>query len=414
MMFNNKKVMLGGAISVALVSGISQIAPNYKTAEAVTLPAIAPATPLAAPAATESLQNLFVNISDKMIPSVVNIFTSKNIRPQGRGYRTLPPGFQYDPWAELFGQHFGGMPPGGMGGAMGPTDNEVPGAQSAARPHALGTGFIVEVSSGRGLILTNHHVIAGADDVKVKLTENEDEAEIPAKVIGKDPELDIALLEVKTTKPLKAAALGDSEKLKVGEWVAAIGNPFGHGHSVSHGIVSAKARALPGGFGKYLQTDTPINPGNSGGPLVNLAGEVIGINNAIDARGPGIGFAIPINSVKELLGQLKSDGRVDRGFLGVQIMPLKPELARALKAQAAPGTPVVTDVVPDQPAAKAGLEAYDIISKINGKTVKSPEELTQTILQVPVGKSISTEVIRGGKHMTFEVKIGKRPEPKRS
>ena len=194
-----------------------------------------------------------------------------------------------------------------------------------------------------------------------------------------------------------------------------MGNPFGHGHSVTHGIVSAKERTLPGGFGKYLQVDAPINPGNSGGPLVNMQGQVVGINNAIDARGPGIGFAIPVNSVKELLPQLKSNGRVDRGYLGVNVMPLKAELARALKADAPAGTPVVANVAPGTPAAKAGFEPYDVIAKVNGQSLKSTEQLVEAILKVPVGQKVAAEIIRGGKTLKLDVKLERRPEsPRRS
>jgi serine protease Do len=300
------------------------------------------------------------------MPSVVNIFTSKNVQMR-------------DPWAGFYGQPY----------YRGDT---------VARANSLGTGFVIQAKGHEGLILTNHHVIAGADDIKVKFTESADESEVAAEVIGRDPELDIALLKVKTNRELTPATLGDSDQLKVGEWIAAIGNPFGHGHSVTHGIVSAKERALPEGFGRYLQVDAPINPGNSGGPLVNLKGEVVGINNAIDARGPGIGFAIPINAVKEMLPQLESQGHVQRGFIGVSLMAT-PE-----------GAPLVAAVVPGHPAAKAGLHPYDVISKVNGRNIKSAEELTEAVMKTPVGKKIQTEVIRGGKTMTLEILIAPRPE----
>jgi S1-C subfamily serine protease len=385
------------------------------------------------PAVDTSLQNLYVNISERMMPSVVNIFTTKNVRqsphrmwpgmpPGGRGGGAISP-------EDFFGQFFGGgggpmwiepqaygdEPPARQWGGVRRVRQQ-PAPKSV--PLSLGTGFVVETftENGKpgGLILTNHHVIAGADEVKVKFTESDDENEAIATVIGKDPELDIALLKVKTDRKLTPAPLGDSDRLKVGEWIAALGNPFGHGHSMSHGIVSAKERSLTGGFGKYLQVDAPINPGNSGGPLVNLRGEVVGINNAIDARGTGIGFAIPVNSVKAVLEQLKSGKDVERGYLGVHIMPLKPELARALKADAAPGTPVVAEVMPGTPADKAGIEPYDIITQIGGRKVKSTADLMRAVLEVPVGQKVKAEVLRGGKPMTFDVPVTKRPAPSRT
>ena len=368
-------------------------------------------------ASTTSLQNLYVNISDKMMPSVVNIFTTKKVRAMPRRMFPGGQGIPEDFWNNFFG---GMMVPQGPQGRGGPDEDDGPEAQAfrpsagqpASQPYALGTGFVVEAESKGGLILTNNHVIAGADEVKVKFTENDDENEVPAQVIGRDPELDVALLRVKTERKLTPLVLGDSDRLKVGEWVAAAGNPFGHGHSITHGIVSAKERALPGGFGKYLQVDAPINPGNSGGPLVNLNAEVVGINNAIDARGPGIGFAIPINSVKAVLEQLKSGHQVERGYLGVNIMPIKPELARALRADVAAGTPVVAEVMPGTPAAKAGIEPYDVITQIDGHKVKSAEELMQAIMQIPVGNRVKAEIWRSGKQITLDIPVSKRPDPR--
>ncbi|MGK5082096.1 trypsin-like peptidase domain-containing protein [Bdellovibrionota bacterium FG-1] len=352
------------------------------------------------PLAATSLQNLFVDISDRLMPSVVNIFTTKAVRAHPHGF----PGFPG------FGGFPGDLPDGLEGGSEEalPLDPRSP--QAPQTPMSLGTGFIIEAGHGKGIILTNHHVIAGADEVKVKFTESADEDEIPAKIIGKDPELDIAVLEVITDRKLQAVELGDSDRLKVGEWVAAIGNPFGHGHSVSHGIVSAKERTLPGGFGRYLQLDAPINPGNSGGPLVNMSGQVVGINNAIDARGPGIGFAIPINSIKEFLPQLKAEGKIDRGYLGINIMPLKMDLAKALHIEAPAGTPVVANVGPGTPAEKAGIEPYDVITGINGKTLKSTAQLVEAVLKIPAGQKILAQVIRGGKKFNFDVTVQARPQ----
>lgn len=332
---------------------------------------------------SSSLQNLFVNIADKSMPSVVNIFTTKRVRINRYG---APPS-AHDLWRGFF-DDFDGF------------DNEAYSpAPQTSRPMALGTGFVIEsFDQGGGLIITNNHVIEGADEIKVKFTENDDERESSATLIGTDPELDVALLKVKTARRLVAVHLGDSERLKVGEWIAAIGNPFGHGHSVSHGIVSAKARTLPGGFGKYLQVDAPINPGNSGGPLVNMNGEVIGINNAIDARGSGIGFAIPINAVKNVLSQLKSSGRVERGYIGVGVEPRPQD-----------GAPVVTQVVPRQPAYQAGIRPRDVILSIDNTPIKSPGELVEAITRSAIGRKVDAEILRAGHPMRVSITVSRRP-----
>ncbi len=346
--------------------------------------------------------NIYVQISKKLLPSVVNIFTTSTVKTPFRD------GGQDDMWRKFFEDFLGQDPFGGGGGVpMQPGPNQ---RRNAPKSMSLGSGFIIEANGSGGLILTNNHVIDGADEVKVKFTEDAGDKEIEAEVIGADPDLDVAVLKVKTTRKLVPVNLGDSEKLEVGEWIAALGNPFGHGHSVSHGIVSAKERALPGGFGKYLQVDAPINPGNSGGPLVNLNGDVVGINNAIDARGPGIGFAIPINAVKNILPQLKTKGRVERGYIGVNIDELRPDLAKNLKVEESMNAPIVTHVVPGQPADKAGMQAYDIITEVNGKKVYSGNDLISNITNVPVGDSVKIKVLRSGKEMSFNVKVAKRPD----
>ena len=193
---------------------------------------------------------------------------------------------------------------------------------------SLGTGFIIDSS---GLILTNNHVVADADEIKISFTESLDEKPTDGEVVGRDTELDVALIRVKSKREMVAVSFGDSDALEVGEYVIAVGNPFGQGHSVTHGIISAKGRLAPDfPLANYLQTDAPINPGNSGGPLVNLKGEVIGINNAIDQRAQGIGFAIPINLVKKVLPQLRTKGTVSRGYIGVLVNEMTPEIAPKL------------------------------------------------------------------------------------
>ncbi len=348
---------------------------------------------------------IFVQVSKKVIPSVVNIYTTSIVKSPWQAYEGGP----HDMWRHFFGEDFFGSPFGDDSHDYRQQPRAVP-KRPQQKATSLGSGFIIETSSLGGLILTNHHVIANADEIKVHFTEEVDEKETPAEIIGLDPDLDIALLKVQTKRKIEALPLGDSDKLEVGEWIAAIGNPFGHGHTVTKGIVSAKERSLPGGFGKYLQVDAPINPGNSGGPLVNLKAEVVGINNAIDARGPGIGFAIPINSIKTLLPQLKTKGKIERGYIGISVGELNEELALALKLKSDLKAPIITQVVPGKPAHRAGLQAYDVVTAVNGGPVRNPNDLILTITNIPIGKIASIKIIRQGKEKNFEVKVEKRPD----
>lgn len=346
----------------------------------------------------------FIQISRKLIPAVVNIFTTSTIKMPWAPPSEGGPGGPDDLWRRFFEDFFGGEPFNGEPGV--PDGKRRPGP----RAQSLGSGFIIERTADGGIILTNNHVVEGADEIKIKFTEFSDEKESKADVIGRDADLDIAVLRVKTKRKLEPVALGDSDKLEVGEWIAAIGNPFGHGHSVTHGIVSAKERSLPGSFANYLQVDAPINPGNSGGPLVNLNGEVVGINNAIDARGPGIGFAIPINFVKAVLPQLKEKGRVDRGYIGINIEEMSSDLARQLKLDESEKGPIVTNVVVGEAAAKAGIQAYDVIVEVEGKRTRSPSELVAAITALPIGANAKIKVLRSGKPKIFEVKVSQRPD----
>ena len=339
--------------------------------------------------------NIFVALSQKVVPSVVNISTLST--PRRQDSRMNP---------DEFFRHFFGGEGAGPGGGL---NRFPPQAQqeSGPRPLALGTGFIVDSS---GLILTNNHVIQGADEIRIQFTEEVGEKPVIAKVLGTDPDLDIALLQVKTDRKLIAAPLGDSDSLQVGEYVMAVGNPFGQGHSVTHGIVSAKGRLSPElPLTNYLQTDAPINPGNSGGPLLNLKGEVIGINNAIDARAQNIGFAIPINAVKSVLAQLKSDGKVSRGYLGVQVTPLTEELTKNLGLPQDLKAPMVAQADPGAPAFRAGIRPYDVITHVAGKKIETPAELITAIAAAPAGDSIELKINRGGDEKSFKVKLGSRP-----
>jgi serine protease Do len=367
---------------------------------AIALLALSLATPLLAGAAEAPLNpNIFVELSKKVVPSVVNIQTTTKGGRRGFGGQ---PGQPDDLFRKFFEDFFRN------GGRRAPPEDE--GDDGAAGPLALGTGFVIDPS---GLILTNAHVVQDADEIKILFTEEDDEKPTDGKVVGRDPDLDLALIKVDTKRKLTAVALGDSDALEVGEYVMAVGNPFGQGHSVTHGIISAKGRKSPDfALARYLQTDAPINPGNSGGPLLNLKGEVVGINNAIDARAQGIGFAIPINSAKAVLQQLKSTGSVSRGYIGIQVNDLTPEIARRVDAPKDVRGCFVAHVYPGEPAETAGLRPYDIIVEYNGKKIASANDLIVEVTGTPVGKTAKVKALRNGKSRDFEVKVALRPTTK--
>jgi serine protease Do len=349
--------------------------------------------------------NIFVSLSKKIVPSVVNISSMSTVKSP---YTQGNPNDSFRKFFEEFLRRQGGGG-GGEEDEDGQEQAPPPPQHSGPAPRAmsLGTGFIIDSS---GLILTNNHVVAEADEIKIVFTEDPDETPTDGEVVGRDAELDVALIRVKTKRTLSAVALGDSDALEVGEYVIAVGNPFGQGHSVTHGIISAKGRLMSDfPLANYLQTDAPINPGNSGGPLVNLKGEVIGINNAIDQRAQGIGFAIPINFVKKILPQLRANGSVARGYIGVLVGELSPELSSKLKVPADVHAPFVTHVFPGQPADQAGIRPYDVILDIGGKAVHSSPALINAVTQVSVGDTVPVKVLREGKELTFSIKISQRP-----
>jgi serine protease Do len=272
------------------------------------------------------------------------------------------------------------------------------------RQPGLGSGFIIDP---KGYIVTNNHVVDGANTITVIL---KDETEYPGEVIGRDPVTDIALVKVEARGSLPTVVLGSSDALKVGEWVAAIGSPFGLQYTVTAGIVSAKGRVIGSGpYDDFIQTDASINPGNSGGPLINMQGEVVGINTMIIAQGQGIGFAIPIDLAKNIVDQLKADGEVTRGWLGITIQDLKGELARYYGVEDRSGV-LVCSVVPGDPADQGGIQPNDIITKVNGHTVNSSRDLTNQAANLGVGDKARVTIIRNGKSQVLEVEIGKRPD----
>lgn len=357
--------------------------------------------------------NIFVNLSKKIVPSVVNISTVTTVKGGGNGMYPGNPDDLFRKFFEEFFRNHGGQGP--RGGDNGDDDDDDQGLPPGPPPKgekppkamSLGSGFIIDSS---GLILTNNHVVADADEIKIAFTEDPDEKPVDGEVVGRDTELDIALIKVKTNRAMAAVPLGDSDALEVGEYVIAVGNPFGQGHSVTHGIISAKGRLAPEfPLTSYLQTDAPINPGNSGGPLVNLKGEVIGINNAIDQRAQGIGFAIPINVVKKILPQLRTKGTVSRGYIGVLVNELTPDVAQQLGVSKDLRAPFVTHVYPGDPADKAGMKTYDVILEFNGKAIHTSAELIAAVTAVSVGDTVPMKVSRNGKEMELKIKIMQRP-----
>ncbi len=329
---------------------------------------------------------VFVKIAAKLKPTVVNINTSQTIK-----VGSPLEGFENDEFFKQFFDDFFGR--------------QFPKHPKDFKQQSLGSGFII---SKEGYIITNNHVIEKADEIKVKLKET-DKKSYDAKVIGKDKRTDIALIKIDPKEiDLPVAPLGDSDKLEVGEWVAAIGHPFGYGHTVSHGIVSAKERLFGEGtthpYNDFIQTDASINLGNSGGPLINIQGEVIGVNVATDARAQGIiGFAIPINVAKNILPQLMEKGHAVRGFIGIQWYELTEDLVKYLKLTKGQEGVVVAEVVKGEPADLAGLQVYDVIIEFNGKPIKSGRDLLQEVGKAPVGKASSLKVLREGKEKTFSV-----------
>ncbi|RMG59707.1 MAG: DegQ family serine endoprotease [Deltaproteobacteria bacterium] len=318
----------------------------------------------------------------KVKPAVVNISTTQIIKFRRPQFRSP---FGRDPFEEFFEEFFGRLP-------------------REQKRRSLGSGFIVTED---GYILTNNHVVERADEITVRLY---DETEYEAEVVGTDPKTDIALIKIDADRKLPHVKLGDSDALEVGEWVVAIGNPFGLEHTVTAGIVSAKGRVIGSGpYDDFIQTDASINPGNSGGPLFNLRGEVVGINTAIVQGGQGIGFAIPINMAKQIFDQLKEKGRVIRGWLGVYIQKLTPEMAKSLDLPVRKGV-IVTEVIEDSPAEKGGIKEGDVIVEYNGKPVRDAHQLPALVAATKPGTKVKIKVLRDGKEKVLKVKIGEMPE----
>lgn len=329
----------------------------------------------------------FADLAEKLKPSVVNISTTKTVRsgrlrsPFGQG---TP--FDRDLGDDFFERFFGDIP------------------QREFKQKSLGSGFII---SQDGYIFTNNHVVEQADKIIVKLSDGK---EYEAKVIGKDAKTDIALIKIKPTDGLPVAETGDSDKLRVGDWVIAIGNPFGLEQTVTAGIVSAKGRVIGAGpYDNFIQTDASINPGNSGGPLFNMEGKVIGINTAIVAQGQGIGFAIPISMAKMILPDLKATGKVTRGWLGVSVQDISEDIAKSMKLKDRNGA-LIADVFKGDPADKAGLKSGDVVTEINGKKIKDTHELLMLIAGFRVGETVAIKAIRDGQEKVFNITVAERKD----
>ncbi len=341
--------------------------------------------------AKNSVPDSFAELAARQGSAAVNISTTKTVKTTKR-----LPQFQGREMRDFFGdeffKHFFGGDP-----------------EDTMKQRSLGSGFIV---SDDGYILTNNHVVADADEIQVTFSENE---KYEAKIIGRDEKTDIALIKIEVDKKITAAKLGDSDKLRVGDWVVAIGNPFGLGNTVTAGIVSAKGRIIGAGpYDNFIQTDASINPGNSGGPLFNLDGEVVGINTAIVAPGGGnvgIGFAIPINMAKSVMSQLKDKGKVVRGWLGVTIQTVTPEIKEKFDLEVTEGA-LIAEVTNDSPAEKGGLQRGDVITVFDGKKVKEMKFLPSIVAETPVGKKVEVVIVRKGENKKLTIQVGELTEEK--
>jgi serine protease Do len=326
------------------------------------------------------------DLVEKFKPAVVNISVTEVVKSGG-----VPPGFNVpggdeNPFREFWRRFFGNQEP------------------REFKRKGLGSGFII---NKEGYIVTNNHVVQKAKDITVILDNKE---QYPAKIIGTDPKIDVALIKIDAKRDLISVPLGNSDNLREGEAVIAIGNPFGLAETVTSGIVSAKGRAIGAGpYDDFIQTDASINPGNSGGPLMNFHGEVVGINTAIVAAGQGIGFAVPINMAKDILLQLKEKGRVTRGWLGVSIQEITPELAKSFGLPGEKGA-LVSDIVPGGPAEAAGFRRGDVILEMNGRAVKDYHELPRMVASMSPGEKVAFKALREGKEITISAVVGEMKE----
>ncbi len=379
----------------------------------IVMPAAFLVVPLALPFAAHarSAPDSFADLAAALAPAVVNISSQQAVqakadRPGGPDEQPFPQGSPFEQFFKDFMERHGGQGGGPGGGGQNRGDNGG-GDDSPRRGVALGSGFIIDPA---GFIVTNNHVIEGADEITVNL---HDGTSLKAKLIGHDDRTDVALLKVDSPTPLPAVPFADSDSARVGDWVLAIGNPFGLGGSVTAGIVSARGRDIrQGPYDDFIQTDAAINRGNSGGPLFNMNGEVIGINTAIyspSGGSIGIGFSIPSNMAKQVVAQLKDYGRAKRGWLGVQIQQVTPDIADGLGLHPARGA-MVASVTDDGPAAKSQIHGGDVILKFNGSDVKDLHALPRLVAETEIGKQVPVVLWRDGKEITIQASIAELPD----
>jgi serine protease Do len=332
----------------------------------------------------------FAALAQEVMPAVVNINTTKNV-PARTQRRQFPRG--QDPFEQFFGEDF--------------WERFGQQRRGPSKQRSLGSGFVIDDA---GYIVTNRHVVEGADDIDVQFSTGKS---FKAKLVGEDAKTDVALLKITPQGKIPTVGLGDSDRLQVGDWVLAAGNPFGLSHTLTAGIVSARARNIGAGpYDDFIQTDASINPGNSGGPLFDQHGRVIGINTAIFSQSGGnigIGFATPINLARAVVDQLRASGKVTRGWLGVSIQPLGPDLRQALGLGDTEGA-LIADVIAKSPAESSGLKRGDVVIGMDGKPVTEPGQLSRTIATMPPGSTTSLRIIRNGEERTLEVKVGKQPD----
>jgi serine protease Do len=374
-------------ILIALLLVGSVLGFGYGMSTAVK-PSNAPTAPASAVSETPMIPENFTDLARMVRPGVVNIQVVKKVKNVDFGFRRFPgnPFGDQNPFGDFFGPFSEGNPPRGY------------------KQQGVGSGFVM---NKEGYILTNNHVVEDADQIKVKLANGK---EYDGKVVGRDPKTDLALVKINGASDLHPLQMGNSDDLKVGSWVVAVGSPFGLEQTVTAGIISAKGRVIGSGpYDDFIQTDASINPGNSGGPLINMKGQVVGVNTAIIAEGKGIGFAIPINMAKEIAPQLQEKGHVTRGWLGVSIQEVTPELAKSFDLKEKKGA-LVAQVVSGSPAEKVGIEQGDVIIEFDGKEIADSKDLPRIVASTPVGKAVTIKLSRNGKVLDRQVKIGEMEE----
>lgn len=372
-----KAFLAAALVTTTLAGGLA-----FYNGPAGTIPLIA-AAEAATPPLAGQLPGSFADLAERVKPAVVQITTTQV--EKARAQAQVPPELRGTPFEEFF-RRFGG-----------------PNGQTAKRGHALGSGFIVDPA---GYIVTNNHVVGNATEIVVNLSSGE---KYPAKLIGRDEKTDLALLKIEPKAPLQSVAFGGDDQIRVGDWVMAVGNPFGLGGTVTVGVLSARGRDLGSGpYDDFLQIDAPINSGNSGGPTFDTQGRVIGVNTAIvspNGGSVGIGFAVPASVVKPVVDQLRTNGKVERAWLGVQMQPVTEELGKALKLGKAQGA-LIAAVQPGSPAEQAGLRQGDVVIGMDGHPVNDPRDLARSVAGGQAGKVVKVSVHRDGKTQTVDVRLG--------